>query len=182
MADGARPDDPQEWVVWNGDYGVVATATVGRIEAGKDGRNAWMAPPFEMLGPFNLDELERSGRIGFAACVVLSRQRWQTDQEALRRASHEKRRAAHQRQHEEHARFGDAHRRHRNFRPAVDEKPHREALNLPIHGKLEPTQIKAAFRRQAQKAHPDLGGSHEQFLRVAEARNVLLGSQGLPGS
>ncbi|WP_235840044.1 hypothetical protein [Derxia lacustris] len=26
----------------------------------------------------------------------------------------------------------------------------------------------------AQKAHPDVGGSHEQFLRITEARNALL--------
>ena len=32
-----------------------------------------------------------------------------------------------------------------------------------------------AFRRLAQKAHPDTGGSHELFIRITEARNALLG-------
>jgi len=51
---------------------------------------------------------------------------------------------------------------------------HRETLKLPFDGKLEPRQINAAFRRLAQKAHPDVGGSHEEFVRITEARNALL--------
>jgi hypothetical protein len=57
---------------------------------------------------------------------------------------------------------------------SFDEKQHREALNLPIDGKLEISQIKTAFRKLAQKAYPDAGGGHEQFVRITEARNVLL--------
>lgn len=61
------------------------------------------------------------------------------------------------------------------WRPApADDRPHREALNLPLDGALDPARIKAAFRRLAQKAHPNVGGSHEQFVRISRARDVLL--------
>jgi len=174
MHDSPLPADPEQWVIWNGASGMLAMATIGQVEAGEGGRRAWMARPFDMLGPFSLDELEAQGRIAFAACIVMSRQRWQDDQVALRREAHEKRRAAQARLNEDHARFNEGRRRGRTHRQQVDERQHREALNLPADGKLEPSQIKAAFRRLAQKVHPDVGGSHEQFLRIAQARNALL--------
>ena len=172
--DSLQRVNPEEWVIWNGTSGILATATIGRVEVGEGGRSAWMDLPFDMLGPFSLDELEAQGRIAFAACLVMSRQRWQLDQVALRRAAYEQRRAAQERHHQEHARFNDDHRRHRPHHPPFDERPHREALNLPINGQLEPSQIKTAYRRLAQKTHPDVGGSHELFVRITEARNALL--------
>ena len=66
-----------EWVIWNGGHGLVTTATLGRVEEGSSGRKAWLDEPFDMVGPFRLDELETHGRIAFAACIVMSRQRWQ---------------------------------------------------------------------------------------------------------
>lgn len=175
MPDSQPTSEPEQWVIWNEMSGILAMATVGRVELGPQGRIAWMDRPFEMLGPFNLDELESNGRIAFAACIVLSRQRWQTDQAALRQAAFDKRRAAQERLHAEQARFNGSRRRGRHGHQHFDERKHREALNLPTEGKLEPAQIKAAFRRLAQKAHPDVGGSHEQFVRLTEARNALLG-------
>lgn len=169
MLDDARGVDADEWVIWNGAAGLLMTAATGRIEvdAGGGGRTAWLARPFDMVGPFSLDELETCGRIDFAACVVMSRQRWQEDQAGLRRHAHERRREA-------QARFNEG--RGWSERPmSSDERPHREALNLPLDGVLDPARIKAAFRRLAQKVHPDVGGSHEQFVRISKARDVLLG-------
>lgn len=175
MHDSPSPTDKkEEWVVWNGSYGILAMATLGRIEVGADGRNAWLDRPFDMVGPFSLDELESRGRITFEACIVMSRQRWQDDQVGLRREAHARRRAAQERLHEEQARFSRGRRKRRTHLHQFDERQHRETLNLPIDGKLEPSQIKTAFRRLAQKAHPDVGGNHEQFLRITEARNALL--------
>lgn len=174
MHDRPRPSYKEEWVIWNGSSGLLMTATIGRVEVDSGGRSAWMDPPFEMLGPFSLDELETHGRIAFAACIVMSRQRWQDDQVELRRESYETRRAAQERLNEKYARFNGGRRRRRTHRHQLDEKQYRETLNLPIDGKLEPSQIKKAYRRLAQKAHPDVGGSHEQFLRITEARNALL--------
>lgn len=149
-------------------------ATIGRIEVGTDGRQAWLDPPFDMVGPFSLDELETSGQIAFAACIVMSRQKWQDDQVELRQAAFAKRRAAQERMNAKQEKYNRGRGRRRKHLRQVDEKQHRETLKLPIDGTLEPSQIKAAFRRLAQKAHPDTGGSHEQFLRITEARNALL--------
>jgi DnaJ-class molecular chaperone len=47
-------------------------------------------------------------------------------------------------------------------------------VQTKFDGKLEATQIKKVYRRLAQKAHPDIGGSHGEFLRITQARNALL--------
>jgi hypothetical protein len=147
--------DKEEWVVWNGSLGVLDTVTIGRIEVGEGGRLACLAPPYSVVGPFSLDELEAKGRIAFGACLVMSRQRWQKDQVELRREAQEKRRAA-------------------LVRRDFDEEDLRETLNLPATGALKPSEINAAFRRLAKTAHPDAGGSNEEYRRIAEARDALL--------
>ncbi|MDX1913999.1 MAG: J domain-containing protein [Methylophilus sp.] len=148
--------------------------TIGRVEVVAGGRSAWLDKPYDMVGPFSLDELETVGRITFAACIVMSRQRWQEDQGELRRDAYERRRAAQERIYEEQAQFNEGYSRYRSNSHSLNDRQHREVLSLPIDGKLEPSQIKTAFRRLAQKVHPDVGGSHEQFLRITEARNALL--------
>ncbi|MGR8934659.1 MAG: J domain-containing protein [Gammaproteobacteria bacterium] len=169
-----RLTNEEEWVIWNGAHGLVTTVTVGRVETGTGGRNAWLDEPFDMAGPFSLDELETHGRIAFAACIVMSRRRWQDEQVELRRESLRIRRATEQRINEQFERLYGGYGRHPVNRKSFDERQHREILNLPINGTLESSQIKAAFRRLAQKVHPDAGGSNEQFIRITEARNALL--------
>jgi hypothetical protein len=166
--------DGEEWVIWNGAHGLVTTVTIGRIETGADGRAAWLDEPFDMVGPFNLDELETQGRIAFAAALVMSRQRWQEEQLELRRESAKIRRAEAERINREYGQYTGGNGGVQDTRKPFDEKKHRETLKLPIDGKLEPRQINAAFRRLAQKAHPDAGGSDEQFVLITEARNALL--------
>jgi hypothetical protein len=168
--------DAEEWVIWNGGHGLVTTATLGHVEAGPGGRKAWLDEPFDMVGPFNLDELVTRGRIVFAACIVMSRQRWQDDQADLRRASLNMRRTTQQGMNDEFARFSGRQGGNHSKPQALDERQHREALELPTNGKLGRDQVNAAFRRLAQKAHPDAGGSHEQFVRIGKAREVLLES------
>jgi hypothetical protein len=174
MHDNLEPANGEEWVIWNAAHGLVTTVTIGQLEVGAGRRMAWLDEPFDMVGPFSLDELETRGRITFAACIVMSRQRWREDQVELRRESLEIRRAEQQHINEEFARSSGNRSGYQNNRKLFDERLHRETLNLPIDGKLEPRQINAAFRRLAQKAHPDVGGSNEQFVRITEARNALL--------
>lgn len=174
MHDSHGSVDEEEWVIWNGGHGLVTTVTIGQIEVDAGCRVAWLDEPFDMVGPFNLDELATTGRIAFAACIVMSRQRWRDDQMALRRESAKIRRAAQERMNEELERIYGRRSGEQVNRKPLNERQHRETLNLPIDGKLEPGQIKAAFRRLAQKAHPDTGGSHETFVRITEARNALL--------
>ncbi|WP_040570763.1 J domain-containing protein [Methyloversatilis thermotolerans] len=163
---------PEDWVIWNGGAAILAMVALGRVEHSPLGRVAWLARPFHMVGPFSLDELETQGRIAFAACVVMSRQRWQEDQAGLRQEAYEKRRAARQRMEEDAARFNAGFDSLQRY----DDRQHRETLQLPVDGELDVRQIKRAFRRLAQKMHPDMGGSHEQFLRITAAKKALLDS------
>ena len=161
FADDARgAADIEEWVVWNGSMGILVTAALGRIEDSEGGRLGFLAPPYDIVGPFSLDELQTRGRIAFGACLVMSRRRWRDDQVELRREARKMRRA-----------FLIA-------PDAGDDRRLREVLDLPVQGTLEPSQIRRAFRRLAKSAHPDAGGSDERYRRIAEARDALLGQFG----
>lgn len=166
--------EEEEWVIWNAAHGLVTTVTIGQFENSAGGRIAWLDEPFDMVGPFSLDKLETQGRIAFAACIIMSRQRWQDDQVELRRESLKLRRAEQQRMSEEFSHFSSNHYRYQDKRMSFKDQQYRKTLKLPVDGKLEPRQINAAFRRLAQKAHPDAGGSNELFVRISEARNALL--------
>ena len=151
--------DKQQWVIWNGALGMLVLVELGRVE---DGKTAFLEAPFDFVGPFDLAELETRGRIGFGACLMMSRQRWSEDQAELRRAAYEQRRV-------------QARRLSFLFqRSANDDTRYRKVLNLPLDGVLAPSEIKAAFRRLAKTTHPDGGGSNEQFHHITEARNALL--------
>jgi len=156
-----RMTDKGEWVIWNGSLGILDMATTGRTEDGEGGRRTFLAPPYDVVGPFSLDELEARGRIAFGECLVMSRRRWQEDQVGLRSEAREKRRAF-------------------LFRLAFneDDSEQREILNLPREGALGPSEINTAFRRLAKTAHPDAGGSDEHYRRIAEARDALLKQSG----
>jgi hypothetical protein len=149
--------DEQEWVIWNGSMGILDMVRIGIVEQGDDGRTARLASPYDVVGPFSLDELETQGRIAFGECLVMSRQRWQDDQVELRIEAQKKRRAF-------------------LMQPDLDDddQEFREVLDLPLEGPLTPSQIKAAFRLLAKSAHPDAGGSGEHYRRITEARDALL--------
>jgi hypothetical protein len=149
--------EKEEWVVWNGSLGILDSVTIGRIEDGEGGRRAFLAPPYGVVGPFSLDELETKGRIAFGECLVMSRRRWREDQFDLRREGRERRRAF-----LFQLNFDD------------DNQEHREVLDLPMEGALKPSEINAAFRRLAKAAHPDAGGSDEHYRRITDARDALL--------
>lgn len=72
--------------------GFLDMATIGLIEEGEGGRRAFMAPPYDVVGPFSLDKLEVRGRTAFGECLVMSRQRWQEDQIDLRFEARQKHR------------------------------------------------------------------------------------------
>jgi len=148
--------DKEEWVVWNGSLGVLDKVAIGLIELSAEGRLAFLAEPYHMVGPFNLDELEAQGRVAFGACFVMSRERWQEDQVELRIK-------------------GRKERQHLYFPADIeDEKKDRETLRLPLEGELTATEIKNAFRKLAKTTHPDAGGNAEDYNRIAEARDALL--------
>ncbi len=152
-----RMTDKEEWVVWNGSMGILDMATIGDIQHGESGRKACLAPPYGVVGPFSLDELERLGRISFGQGLVMSRQRWREDQANLRLEAREKRRTFLLQRDADH-----------------DDHEYREILALPIEGLIRPSDINAAFRQLAKTAHPDAGGSAERYQRIAKARDALL--------
>ena len=156
-------DNNDEWVVWNGSIGILDTVTVGRIEHGEAGRNAWLAPPYEVVGPFSLDDLVGMGSIAFGACHVMSRRKWQEDQVELRSEARATRRAWSM-----------------EFLDDSDENEHRAILELPDGGALTPSQINAAFRELAKTSHPDGGGSDDIYIRLTAARDALLKTAGAP--
>ena len=170
----AIASDEEDWVIWNGNNGLLTTVMLGQVDVDAEGRTAWLDEPFDMVGPFSLDELETDGRISFAECIVMSRQRWHEDQVELRRESLKIRRTEEERVNKKYANFSDDYSGHQDYSKPFNEQQHRETLNLPIDGELDPRKINAAFRRLAQKAHPDAGGSNEKFVRIMQARNALL--------
>jgi hypothetical protein len=149
--------DESDWVVWNGSLGVLDMVSMGRVEQDASGRNAWLAEPYDVVGPFSLEELETLGRVAFGACLVMSRRKWQEDQIELRSQARQQRRAFAMR-----------------FNEEEDDSDERERLELPLEGALTAAQINAAFRRLAKTAHPDAGGNHDDYCRLTEARDVLL--------
>jgi len=166
--------EEQQWIIWNGTLGLRDFVMIDRVEDDKSGRLAWLEEPYDMVGPFDFDELENSGCIRFAACVVMSREKWQNDRTVLMHEAMTKRRAAQQRAFEELRRANRRKQRHGSPMRQNSEREHRKLLRLPVDGELDVIQIKAAFRQLAKTAHPDAGGSHELFIRITEARDVLI--------
>lgn len=56
----------------------------------------------------------------------------------------------------------------------------RQVLGLPQGVVLSEGQIKAAWKREAMKSHPDLGGSGERFVEVSRAVDLLRSLSGRP--
>jgi len=110
-----------------------------------------------MASSGSLYEIETIGRFSSGECLIMSQKRWKEDQDDLRLKAQERRRAF-------------------RFQPDFEfgGPEHREVLNLPIEGALEPSEIIAAFRHLAKTAHPDAGGSDEHYRRIAEASQALL--------
>ncbi|WP_221798085.1 hypothetical protein [Oceanobacter mangrovi] len=170
------------WVIWNGTLGIVDTVTIAEFQLTDDGHVAWLDEPYDMVGPFQLDRLLAAGQLGFEACTIMSRVFWQANQVELRRAALHQRREYQQRMEAEFARYqqrqNSAWGGHGgDFQPQL-ERQYRQLLDLPTEGLLEKLQIKTAFRRLAQKAHPDQGGSQELFVQITQARDALLAALG----
>jgi hypothetical protein len=174
MQNNSTSIDEDYWVIWNGAYGIVDTVSIARTHLLAGVTFAWLEEPYDMVGPFNLDELIHTGILPFEACLLMSSLKWQEEQVQLRRESIRLKREAMARAQEQQARFNHRRQTFTQADEQFDEQALRASLNLPAKGTLKPSQIKAAFRRLAQKAHPDLGGSHEAFVRVTQARDALL--------
>lgn len=162
----------EDFIIWNGTFGVRDFVTIGEVDSKNN--TVWLDEPYEMVGPFSLDELLETGKISFAACVVMSEQKWKEEQSILRQESHKKRYKAQQQFQEEINRHNKKRRQYHTNQEQLSHKEHRELLCLPIDGVLEVSQIKAAYRLIVKKVHPDVGGTHEMFIKITQARDTLL--------
>jgi len=155
--------DVQEWFVWNAFKGGVETASIAKTRKDKWNTSALLCEPYgASVEWFNLDELEKRGRVETRGYVILSPEQWMIEREALlEKLSKTKARV--------------------QF-PPLDplEMEYRSVLNLPNHGPLSKSEIEYAYRKAAKTSHPDVGGKEEQFKRVSEAKDTLL-TRGLFG-
>ena len=157
-----------EWIIWNSAIGIRDFVTIGRMEI--DDNVAWLESPYQMVGPFSVEELTTHGQISFAECVVMSKQKWQEERESLLAISMMRRRKSQQKFFDELEKLN----KRKQHNHADELEAYRTVLGLPIGGSLEISQIKAAYRKAAKKAHPDAGGTQERFLQIKEAHDALL--------
>jgi hypothetical protein len=59
-------------------------------------------------------------------------------------------------------------------KPASPEECYRQLLELPLERRLSGAEIHRAWKRAAKRAHPDAGGSAQQFLELSAARDALM--------
>ena len=83
-----------EWIIWNSAIGIRDFVTIGQVDTQEN--VAWLESPYQMVGPFSIEELMVQGAISFAECVVMSRQKWNDERESLLAVSMRKRRKAQQ--------------------------------------------------------------------------------------
>jgi hypothetical protein len=55
----------------------------------------------------------------------------------------------------------------------VAQEPPHEILD--VERDADPDEVREAFRRRVQSAHPDHGGSEAEFRRVKDAKEAMLG-------
>jgi hypothetical protein len=156
----------EEFVIFNPTLGVHDLVYLGEILTENDKTTAYLDEPYEMVGPFCLDQLLSKGQISFAECIVISTEKWKNERVSLLKKAYAKQ----QRLQEEHLKEI----RRFNQQKHYNDKEDRKLLCLPLEGVLKVSQIKTAYRKVSKKVHPDLGGSHEEFLRLTLARDTLL--------
>jgi hypothetical protein len=68
-------------------------------------------------------------------------------------------------------RFG---KRQEQVRSPTPEELYRQILGLPLGCHLSGAEIRQAYKRAAKTAHPDAGGTAQEFLKLSEAREALI--------
>ncbi|XPV69384.1 MAG: J domain-containing protein [Halarcobacter sp.] len=162
----------EEFIIWNNKLGIRDFVTIGEIDSKKN--QAWLDEPYEMVGPFCLEELFLKGQISFEACSVMSLKYWNTNQNRLSNEAFENQFISQKQFQKDINNHNKKRKKIQENLEQTSEKVHRELLCLPLHGILEASQIKAAFKKIAKTAHPDVGGSHELFVEITNAKDSLL--------
>ncbi len=164
----------QQYIIYNASYGISDFVTIERVEKNPKGNHAWLEEPYDMVGPFSIEELQTQGNIKFAQCMVMSRIYWQENQQSLREESRKLQNKIREEMYETLNRRNKE-RQNSFYNPEYgNEKRYREILSLPHDGILDISQIKKAFKKASKKLHPDAGGSHDEFVDLNMARDELL--------
>ena len=56
----------------------------------------------------------------------------------------------------------------------TSEERYRQMLGLPLYARLSAPEIHQAYKRAAKTAHPDAGGSAQQFQELSAARDAVM--------
>ena len=164
----------EDFIIWNSSYGVRDIVYIGELETTINTTKAWLEEPYEMVGPFCLEELCSVGKISFAACIVMTKQKWEKEKNFLYKESLQKQHQAQIDFNEEIRKYNQKRANYHNNIEQNSEIEHRQLLSLPTTGVLKVSEIKIAYRKIVKKAHPDVGGSHELFIKITDARDSLL--------
>jgi len=153
-----------EFIIWNCSFGVRDFVSIGEIKKEKQLTKIWLEDPYDMVGPLNLEELLLDGEINFAACIIMTKQRWEKNQQKLRQEAYKKQKKIHQ----------EFQENKKQLHQQNNQQEYRKLLSLPLTGKLKVSQIKAAYKKLAKAKHPDVGGTHEKFVLITEAKEALI--------
>ena len=137
-----------EWIIWNSAIGIRDFVTIGHVDTQEN--VAWLESPYQMVGPFSIEELTTQGEISFAECVVMSKQKWQDERESLLTISMMRRRKAQQEFFEEL----EKQNRRKQYNHTHELEEFRTLLNLPISGTLEISQINRPTEKLPKKPIP----------------------------
>ncbi len=66
------------------------------------------------------------------------------------------------------------------LKAATPEERCRELLGLPLDRRLSEREIHRAYKLSAKRAHPDVGGNAESFLKISAAHDVLMKERRTP--
>jgi hypothetical protein len=132
---------------------------IAELRDDKWGRSALLAEPFgSRMGWFSFEDLLRGGRAESQGYKIYTEEFWKSNRDA------------------EIARCLKQWFPQGPFVPAADanEAEHRRLIALPTTGVLLKSEIERAFKICARSAHPDSGGSNEQFQKLAAAKEALV--------
>jgi hypothetical protein len=61
-----------------------------------------------------------------------------------------------------------------SLKPLTSEERYRQMLGLPLGRSLSVSEIHEAYKRVAKTAHPDAGGSEQEFQELCAAQDALI--------
>jgi hypothetical protein len=159
-----------DFIIWNSTLGISDFVSIGEIEQNNNKLEVWLDEPYDFVGPLDLDILLHKDELHFEACVIMSEKRWEENKNRFLFESYAKQQHTFREFQEElNKRNKQKSQNHIN-----QEIKYRELLCLPQNGTLKISEIKTAYKKKAKTEHPDMGGSHEKFILITEAKEALL--------